>query len=73
MSENITPLTTGHLGILRDDIAQFRAGISKELDDGFSDVCERLTHVAHGIRSLKRGAAATPAAQHSELHHGKED
>ena len=30
MSENSTPLTTEHLRIMRDDIAQFRADITKK-------------------------------------------
>ena len=57
MADQITPLTTEHLRIMREDIAQFRADITKKVDDGFADVRKRLTHVEHSILGLKRDEA----------------
>lgn len=31
MSDSVTPLTSEHLRIMRDDIAQFRVDITKEV------------------------------------------
>ena len=59
MADQITPLTTEHLRIMREDIAQFRADITKKVDDGFADVRKRLTHVEHSILGLKRDEVDT--------------
>ena len=69
MSESVTPLTTEHLRIMRDDIAQFRADITKKVDEGFSDVRKRLTHVEHSILGLKRDEVDTAAeiTEHRQL------
>ncbi len=69
MSENVTPLTTEHLCIMRDDIALFRADITKKVDEGFSDVRKRLTHVEHSILGLKRDEVdtATEITEHRQL------
>ena len=66
MTENITPLTTEHLRIMRDDIAQFRADITKEVKDGFVDMRKRLTHIEHSVIGLKRDEvdAATEITEH---------
>lgn len=64
MSENVTPLTSEHLRIMRDDIAQFRADITKKVDEGFSDVRKRLTHVEHSILG-----AETRRSGHSGRNH----
>ena len=54
MSDNVTPLTTEHLRIMREDISQFRADITREVKDGFADIRKRLTHVEHSVLGLKR-------------------
>lgn len=69
MPGNATPLTIEHLRIMRDDIAQFRAGITKKVDEGFSDMRKRLTHVEHSILGLKRDEVDTAAliTEHRQL------
>lgn len=69
MSERVAPLTTEHMRIMRDDIAQFRADITKKVDEGFSDVRKRLTHVEHSILGLKRDQVDTAAeiTEHRQL------
>lgn len=69
MSERVAPLTTEHMRIMRDDIAQFRADITKKVDEGFSDMRKRLTHVEHSILGLKRDQVDTAAeiTEHRQL------
>ncbi len=69
MADQITPLTTEHLRIMREDIAQFRADITKKVDDGFADVRKRLTHVEHSILGLKRDEVdtATWMTEHRQM------
>lgn len=69
MADQITPLTTEHLHIMREDIAQFRADITKKVDDGFADVRKRLTHVEHSILGPKRDEAdtATEMTEHRQM------
>ena len=52
MTEKITPLTTEHLRLMREDIAQFRgsmetrfSALDKKVDDGFADIKKRLSRV----------------------------
>ncbi len=54
MSENVAPLTTEHLRIMRDDIAQMRA----EMKEGFADMRKRISYVEHSVTGPKRDEAA---------------
>ena len=73
MTDNVTPLTTEHLRIMRDDIAAFRSavdtrldGVEKGIQSGFDDIRRRLTRVEHSVLGLKRDEtdAATELAEH---------
>ena len=66
MTDNVTPLTTEHLRIMRDDIAQFRADITREVKEGFGDIRKRLARVEQSVLGLKRDEveAATELAEH---------
>lgn len=68
MSDIVTPLTTEHLRIMREDISQFRSEITREVKDGFADIRKRLTHVEHSILGLKRDEvdAATKITEHRQ-------
>ncbi len=57
MSEHVTPLTTEHLRIMRDDIAQMRG----EMKEGFADMRKRISYVEHSVTGLKRDEAAAAA------------
>ena len=57
MSDPVTPLTTEHLRIMRDDIAQMRA----EMKEGFADMRKRISYVEHSVTGLKRDEAAAAA------------
>lgn len=61
MSE-ITPLTTEHLRILRDDFSTVRADVSTlhaEVIVGFEDMRKRFDWVQQSILSLKRDEVVT--------------
>ena len=67
MSENVTPLTTEHLRIMREDIQRmhddmkaFRGDVTKEIKEGFADIKQRYRVQEHQIMGLKRdeGSAA---------------
>ncbi len=69
------PLTTEHLGLMREDIAQFRGNmetrfsvLDKRVDDGFADIKKRLSRVEQTMFELKRDEAET-AAELSEHRH----
>ena len=73
MTDNVSPLTTEHLRIMRDDIAAFRSavdtrldGVEKGIQGGFDDIRRRLTRVEHSVLGLKRDEtdAATELAEH---------
>ena len=66
MTDNVTPLTTEHLQIMRDDIAQFRAEITREVKDGFGDIRKCMARVEQSVLNLKRDQveAATELAEH---------
>ncbi len=73
MADNISPLTTEHLRIMRGDIAAFRSavdarldGVDKGIQSGFDDIRRRLTRVEHSVLGLKRDEtdAATELAEH---------
>ena len=57
MSEHVTPLTTEHVRIMRDDIAQMRG----EMKEGFADMRKRISYVEHSVTGLKRDEAAAAA------------
>ena len=57
MFEHVTPLTTEHLRIMRDDIAQMRG----EMKEGFADMRKRISYVEHSVTGLKRDEAAAAA------------
>ena len=68
MSDNIAPLTTEHLRIMRDDmrvmredIASFRTDVTKEIKEGFADLRKRISYVEHSVTGLKRDEAAAAA------------
>ena len=68
MSDNIAPLTTEHLRIMRDDmrvmredIASFRTDVTKEIKEGFADMRKRISYVEHSVTGLKRDEAAAAA------------
>ena len=61
MPDNITPLTTEHLRIMREDIQRihddmktFRADITKEVKQGFAEIKQRYRVQEHQIMGLKR-------------------
>ncbi len=69
MPDKITPLTTEHLRAMREDIAEFRADITKEVKDGFADMRKRMIHVEHSILDLKRDEVdtATEITEHRQM------
>ena len=76
MTDKVAPLTTEHLGIMREDIAAFRSAVDTRLDDvekgiqiGFDDIHRRLTRVEHSVLGLKRDEtdAATELAEHRHV------
>ncbi len=64
MTKKITPLTTEHLRIMRDDIA----ALGKRMDAGFTDIKKRLSRVEQTMIGLKRDEAET-AAELTEHRH----
>ena len=75
MTANITPLTTEHLRLMRNDIAEFRkevredlTTINKKMDAGFTDIKKRLSRVEQTMVGLKRDEAET-AAELTEHRH----
>ena len=57
MPAEITPLTTAHLRLMRDDIAKVDVkltALDKKLDDGFADMKKRLSRVEQTMVGLKR-------------------
>ena len=75
MTAKITPLTTEHLRLMRDDIAEFRkevreelTTINKKMDAGFADIKKRLSRVEQTMVGLKRDEAET-AAELTEHRH----
>lgn len=69
MTAKITPLTTEHLRLMRDDIAEFRkevreelTTINKKLDAGLTDIKKRLSRVEQTMVGLKRDEAEMRAA-----------
>ena len=65
MSENVTPLTTEHLRIMRDDIAQFRAEMRAEFAKvtvEFDDMKKRFRVQEHHITGLRRDEVGTHVA-----------
>ena len=73
MTDNVSPLTSEHVRIMRDDIAAFRSavdtrldGVEKGIQGGFDDIRRRLTRVEHSVLGLKRDEtdAATELAEH---------
>lgn len=62
MADSVTPLTTEHLRIMREDIATLRA----EVKEGFTEVSRRLGRVEQGVLGLKRDEVetATELAEH---------
>ena len=75
MTGKITPLTTEHLRLMREDIAQFRgsmetrfSALDKKVDDGFADIKKRLSRVEQTMVGLKRDEAET-AAELTEHRH----
>lgn len=76
MTDNISPLTTAHLRIMRGDIASFRGavetrldGVEKGIQSGFDDIRRRLTRVEQSLLGLKRDEteAATELAEHRHV------
>lgn len=61
MADNITPLTTEHLRIMREDIAVFRAEVKQDIKDGFADIRDRISYVEHSVTGLQRDEAAAAA------------
>ena len=55
MSKNVTPLTTEHLRLMRDDIAEFRAQMTQE----FAELKQRFRVQEHHILGLKRDEVAS--------------
>ena len=55
MTDKITPLTTEHLRIMRDDVA----ALGKRMDAGFTDIKKRLSRVEQAMIGLKRDEAET--------------
>lgn len=71
MSENVTPLTTEHLRIMRDDIAQFRAEMRAEFAKvtvEFDDMKKRFRVQEHHITGLRRDEVGT-AEEITDLRH----
>ncbi len=71
MPAEITPLTTAHLRLMRDDIAKVDGKLTtldKKLDDGFADMKKRLSRVEQTMVGLKRDEAET-AAELTEHRH----
>ncbi len=75
MTAKITPLTTEHLRLMRDDIAEFRKEVREDLttinkrrDAGFTDNKKRLSRVEQTMVGLKRDEAET-AAELTEHRH----
>ena len=71
MLAEITPLTTAHLRLMRDDIAKVDVkltALDKKLDDGFADMKKRLSRVEQTMVGLKRDEAET-AAELTEHRH----
>ena len=71
----ITPLTTEHLRLMREDIARFResmetkfAALDQRVDDGFADLKKRLSRVEQTMVGLKRDEVET-AAELTEHRH----
>ena len=64
MTDKITPLTTEHLRIMRDDVA----ALGKRMDAGFTDIKKRLSRVEQTMIGLKRDEAET-AAELTEHRH----
>lgn len=65
MSDNVFPLTTEHLRLLREDNQAIRAA----LESGFEDMRKRLNRVEQQNAGLKRDEAATEAelADHQKM------
>ena len=62
MTDSVTPLTTEHLRLMREQLHLMR----KENTEGFDDMRRRLTRVEHSILGLKRDEtdAATELTEH---------
>lgn len=74
-TEKITPLTTEHLRLMREDIARFResmetkfAALDQRVDEGFADLKKRLSRVEQTMVGLKRDEVET-AAEPTEHRH----
>ena len=74
-TEKITPLTTEHLRLMREDIARFResmetkfAALDQGVDEGFADLKKRLSRVEQTMVGLKRDEVET-AAEPTEHRH----
>lgn len=71
MSDNITPPTTEHLRLMRDDIAEFRAEMRVEFGKvtaEFDDMKKRFRVQEHHITGLRRDEVAT-AEEITDLRH----
>ena len=71
MSENVTPLTTEHLRLMRDDIAEFRTEMRAEfakVSVEFEDMKKRFRVQEHHITGLRRDEVAT-AEEITDLRH----